>query len=77
MPVLPVVADFTRRFGLPARRRRGSRRLGFFPGSTIGNFEPTDAADLLRRFRAALGPGARLLLGADLVKDRAGAGSRL
>ena len=70
VPVLPVVADFTRAFALPPGVPRG-RRLGFFPGSTIGNFEPTDAADLLRRFRAALGPGARLLLGADLVKDRA------
>ena len=70
VPIMPVVADFTRGFGLPAGVPR-SRRLGFFPGSTIGNFEPTDAADLLRRFRTALGPGARLLLGADLVKDRA------
>jgi L-histidine Nalpha-methyltransferase len=70
VPVIPVAADFTRSFGLPAGVPR-SRRLGFFPGSTIGNFEPTDAAELLRRFRAALGSGARLLLGADLVKDRA------
>ncbi len=70
LPVVPVAADFTRGFGLPAGVPQG-RRLGFFPGSTIGNFEPTDAADLLRRFRTALGPGARLLLGADLVKDPA------
>jgi L-histidine Nalpha-methyltransferase len=69
-PVVPVVADFTRAFGLPAVVPR-DRRLGFFPGSTIGNFELTDAAALLRRFRTALGPGARLLLGADLVKDAA------
>ena len=70
LPVVPVAADFARGFGLPAGVPP-DRRLGFFPGSTIGNFEPTDAADLLRRFRAALGPGARLLLGADLVKDPA------
>ena len=70
VPVLPVVADFTRAFALPPGVPQG-RRLGFFPGSTIGNFEPTEAADLLRRFRAALGSGARLLLGADLVKDQA------
>lgn len=67
--VLPVVADFARSFGLPPGIPRG-RRLGFFPGSTIGNFEIPDAAALLRRFRDALGTGARLLLGADLVKDR-------
>jgi dimethylhistidine N-methyltransferase len=70
LPVTPVVADFTKPFGLPAGVPH-ERRLGFFPGSTIGNFERTDAAALLRRFRTALGPGARLLLGADLVKDRA------
>ncbi|MBD0272019.1 MAG: L-histidine N(alpha)-methyltransferase [Acetobacteraceae bacterium] len=70
LAVLPVVADFTRAFALPSGVPR-DRRLGFFPGSTIGNFEPTEAADLLRRFRGALGAGARLLLGADLVKDRA------
>lgn len=70
LPVMPVVADFTRSFGLPAGVPQG-RRLGFFPGSTIGNFEVTDAAALLRRIRVALGPGARLLLGADLVKDPA------
>jgi L-histidine N-alpha-methyltransferase len=70
LPVLPVVADFTRPFALPPGVPRG-RRLGFFPGSTVGNFELTEAADLLRRFRSALGSGARLLLGADLVKDRA------
>lgn len=70
LPVVPVAADFTRPFGLPAGVPP-DRRMGFFPGSTIGNFEPTDAAALLRRFRTALGPGARLLLGADLVKDPA------
>ena len=70
VPVLSVAADFARAFALPPGVPR-ERRLGFFPGSTIGNFEPTEAAELLRRFRAALGPGARLLFGADLVKGRA------
>ncbi len=67
LPVLPVVADFTLPFALP-RRLGTAPRLGFFPGSTIGNFEPEEAVAFLRRARMTLGAGARLLLGADLVK---------
>jgi uncharacterized SAM-dependent methyltransferase len=44
-------------------------KLGFFPGSTIGNFVPWSATDLLRHFRALLGPGAQLLIGTDRVKS--------
>jgi L-histidine Nalpha-methyltransferase len=43
-------------------------RLGFFPGSTIGNFVPRSATDLLRHFRSTLGTGAKLLIGMDRVK---------
>jgi dimethylhistidine N-methyltransferase len=68
--VLPVVADFTTTFPLPAALPSGPR-LGFFPGSTIGNFAPAEAVGFLRRARAVLGEGARLVLGADLVKSRA------
>ncbi|MEN0076570.1 MAG: L-histidine N(alpha)-methyltransferase [Paracraurococcus sp.] len=68
LAVLPVVADFTEAFALP-RRLGAAPRLGFFPGSTIGNFEPVEASAFLRRARGTLGAGARLLLGADLVKD--------
>jgi dimethylhistidine N-methyltransferase len=67
LPVLPVVADFTVSFALP-RRIGAMPRLGFFPGSTIGNFDPEGAAAFLRRAHATLGAGSRLLLGADLVK---------
>ncbi|MBL6077537.1 L-histidine N(alpha)-methyltransferase [Belnapia sp. T18] len=67
LPVLPVVADFTMPFALP-KRLGAAPRLGFFPGSTIGNFEPEGAVGFLRRARMTLGAGARLLLGADLVK---------
>ncbi|MDO9706977.1 L-histidine N(alpha)-methyltransferase [Paracraurococcus lichenis] len=70
LPVLPVVADFTQPFALP-RRLGTAPRLGFFPGSTIGNFEPAEATAFLRRARETLGAGSRMLLGADLVKDRA------
>jgi L-histidine Nalpha-methyltransferase len=65
--VLPVVADFARPFALP-REIAGLPKLGFFPGSTIGNFVPWSATDLLRQFRALLGPGAHLLIGMDRMK---------
>ena len=71
-PVLrvhPVVADFTRPFELAGRAEGSNLHLGFFPGSTIGNFEPRDAVSFLQRARTTLRPGTRMLLGADLVKD--------
>lgn len=70
LPVLPVVADFTHPFALP-KRLGTAPRLGFFPGSTIGNFEPEGAVAFLRRAHATLGAGSRMLLGADLVKGQA------
>ncbi len=67
LPVLPVVADFTRYFPLPAALPAGPR-MGFFPGSTIGNFTAEEAAGFLGRARDVLGPDSWLVLGADLVK---------
>lgn len=67
--VEPVVADFTRDFDLPGTLD-GTPRAGFFPGSTIGNFEPSEAEALLRRFARILGTGAHMIVGVDLVKDR-------
>jgi dimethylhistidine N-methyltransferase len=67
LDVIPVVADFARPFGLPGGIEH-LPRLGFFPGSTIGNFVPWSATDLLRQFRALLGVGAQLLIGMDRVK---------
>lgn len=67
MAVYPVEADFTNEVVLPPEIDR-MPRLGFFPGSTIGNFVPQSAADLLRHFRSTLGTGARLLIGMDRVK---------
>ena len=67
LPVVPVTADFTRPFELP-KVIEGMPRLGFFPGSTIGNFVPRSASDLLRHFRELLGTGAQLLIGMDRVK---------
>jgi L-histidine N-alpha-methyltransferase len=65
--VFPVEADFTKTFPLP-EQVADLPKLGFFPGSTIGNFVPRSASDLLRHFRDILGTGARLLIGMDRVK---------
>lgn len=67
VPVHPVEADFTKEVELP-KEIDGLPRLGFFPGSTIGNFVPRSATDLLRHFRDILGTGAKLLIGMDRVK---------
>jgi dimethylhistidine N-methyltransferase len=66
--VLPVEADFTKPFSLPAEVA-GLPRTGFFPGSTIGNFEPHEACSFLRHAGRMLGTGAVLIIGVDLVKD--------
>lgn len=68
LPVHPVEADFMRRVELPAEVA-DYPKLGFFPGSTIGNMIARTATDLLRSMRATLGEGALLLIGMDLVKD--------
>lgn len=70
LPVLPVEGDFLKPIRLPARID-GLPRLGFFPGSTIGNLTPGGAVDLLRAMRESLGEGALLLIGMDLIKDPA------
>ena len=70
LAVLPVTGDFTRPIALPNLPPHAAT-VGFFPGSTIGNFEPAAAAEVLRNFKATLGDGAKLLLGVDLIKDAA------
>ena len=65
--VEPVEADFARPFELP-ESIADLPKLGFFPGSTIGNFVPRSATDLLRSFRDLLGIGSQLLIGMDRVK---------
>ena len=67
LEVIPVIADFARPFTLPGGIEH-LPKLGFFPGSTIGNFVPSSATDLLRQFRALLGAGSQLLIGMDRVK---------
>ena len=66
--VLPVCADITQVFPLPAEAKSAPVRVGFFPGSTIGNFEPHEAAAFLRNAAKILGRNARLIVGVDLIK---------
>src|SRR5262249_41597840 len=68
LAVHPVAADFTTAFELPAAIA-GLSKVGFFPGSTIGNFEPHEASSLLRSAAQILGAGARMILGVDLEKE--------
>jgi len=65
--VRPIVADFTQPLNLASAAP--PPLIGFFPGSTIGNFGPAAAIDLLRSFRGSLGDGARLVIGVDLRKN--------
>ena len=65
-----IARDFTKPIRLPAWLDGAGRRCAFFPGSTIGNFEPDEARQLLRRMRDALGADGALVIGVDLKKDR-------
>jgi dimethylhistidine N-methyltransferase len=68
LAVHPVTADFTAPFELPAPVA-ANPKVGFFPGSTIGNFEPHEARAFLRSARDILGQGAQMVIGVDLEKD--------
>jgi dimethylhistidine N-methyltransferase len=73
-PSLAVQAhpgDFTRPLRLPIPPRAPRRTVLYFPGSTIGNFEMREAAELLRKMRGEMGDGGGILIGADLKKDTA------
>jgi len=70
LPIHPIEADFTRPIELPAELG-AAPKLGFFPGSTIGNLIPSTGVDLLRAMRRTLGTGAWLFIGFDRVKDPA------
>ncbi len=68
LAVIPVEADFMQPFALPAEAA-SLPHTGFFPGSTIGNFEPHEASSFLRHAGHMLGKGATLIIGVDLIKD--------
>ena len=71
LPVMPVCADYTRRFDLPELPRQERKRLAFFPGSTIGNFHPHEAVEFLKHIRALVGNDGAMVLGVDRAKDKA------
>jgi L-histidine Nalpha-methyltransferase len=72
LPVRPVVADFTEPHKeLPLGDLACARRVAFFPGSTIGNFDPHEAVALLRRMALEAGPGGALVIGVDVPKEEA------
>lgn len=68
--VLPVCADFTKPFDLPRSRTPASHNAVYFPGSTIGNFKPEAARELLRTIAQMCGHDGGLLIGIDLQKRR-------
>jgi dimethylhistidine N-methyltransferase len=68
LQIAPLVADYTQDLVLPADMPPEGRRVGFFPGSTLGNFEPSQALDFMRMCARTLQGGA-LIVGADLVKS--------
>lgn len=70
LKVLPQVADFTKSMVLPRQARsKNNKCVGFFPGSTIGNFNPTEAIKFLRGISKTVGQNGGLLIGVDLKKD--------
>jgi dimethylhistidine N-methyltransferase len=71
LDILPVCADYMGELELPTPKRLAARTAGFFPGSTIGNLEPAEANQFLRRVAALCGQGGGLLVGVDLEKDPA------
>lgn len=68
--VRPLYGDYGQSLELPPLPA-GARRVGFFPGSTIGNFHPAEATAFLRRIRRTVGPDGALILGVDRRKDPA------
>ncbi|MEO0560043.1 MAG: L-histidine N(alpha)-methyltransferase, partial [Bacteroidota bacterium] len=71
LPILPVAADYSHAVPLPPLPDDTERRVMFFPGSTIGNLTLPEAQGFLREIATMLGPEGRLILGADLEKDKA------
>ena len=70
LEILPVCADYLQPFDLPSPRHKAARNIVYFPGSTIGNFDPIGATEFLQRVADFCGRDGGLLIGVDLRKDR-------
>ena len=71
LPLQPLCADFSKPLRLPVAPSAPRRTVIYFPGSTIGNFESREAAELLRKMRKEMGEAGGILIGVDLKKDAA------
>jgi dimethylhistidine N-methyltransferase len=69
LEILPLSADYTSDFEIPEPTSPARRRVIYFPGSTIGNFDRPEAEEFLHHMAEVVGPGGGLLLGVDLAKD--------
>jgi len=69
LDIQPLIADFTQALALPEKVGQKAKRVGFFPGSTIGNFDHQAAIKFLRTVCETVGEGGGLLIGVDLKKD--------
>jgi len=70
LPIQPLCADYTAEFTLPEPPRPARRTVVYYPGSTIGNFQPADARTFLASIRSVVGDDGGLLIGVDRLKDR-------
>ena len=69
--VIPICTDYTAPFQLPALSDPSGKSVGFFGGTTIGNFEPAAAEHFLAHCASILGPGSEMIIGVDIKKDSA------
>ncbi len=69
LEILPVCADYNDNFSLPVPSKVGKKKVVYFPGSSISNFEPDTAVGFMKRIRKLYGPNGALLIGVDLKKD--------
>lgn len=68
--IRPVAADYTEPYQIPGVEESGSRRIAYYPGSTIGNFTRDRAEDFIELISKLVGHNGGLLIGFDLIKDR-------
>lgn len=70
LKIQPVAADYTEGFSIPGSPESGSRKIAYYPGSTIGNFTRDNAKNFIGSISQLVGKEGGLLIGFDLIKDR-------